>query len=313
MKGNAAMPIRIAVVGLGQIARGQHLPAIADSPHFELAATASPGERLDGVPGYDSLADLLQADHGLQAVAMCQPTQPRYADTRRALEAGLHVLLEKPPAVTIGEVRAMADLARSRGLTLQASWHSRHAPGVEPTRRWLAGRRIRAAEIVWKEDVRQYHPGAEWIWGPGGLGIFGSAINAFSILTHVAPAPVFLTGAVLAYPAGRAQPITADLAFSDPSGAAITGTFDWSHSGPSIWEMRFETDAGPVALTQHAGALSLAGVDHPLPPQAQYRDLYRHFAALIASGASDVDEAPMQLVADAYLCGERRLVAPFED
>lgn len=307
------MTIRLGVVGLGQIARGQHLPVIADSPDFELTATASPGDRLDGVPGYDSLAEMLRADHALQAVAMCQPTQTRYADARLALEAGLHVLLEKPPAATTGEVRAMAEFARTRGLTLQASWHSRHAPAVEPARLWLAGRKIRAAEIVWKEDVRQYHPGAQWIWGPGGQGVFGSAINAFSILTQVAPAPIFLTRATLSYPANRAQPITADLGFSDVTGAAITGTFDWRHSGPSVWDMRFDTDGGPVVLSQHAGALSLAGVAEPLPPQAQYRELYRHFAGLIASGTSDVDEAPLQLVADAFLCGEHRLVEPFED
>ena len=307
------MAIQIGVVGLGQIARGQHLRAISDSPDFELTATASPGDRLEGVPGYDTLDEMLRADHGLQAVAMCQPTQTRYSDARRALEAGLHVLLEKPPAVTTGEVRAMADFARIRGLTLHASWHSRHAPGVEPARLWLASRRIRAVEILWKEDVRQFHPGSEWIWRTGGLGVFGSAINAFSILTQVTPAPVFLTRATLSYPANRAQPIAAELSFSDPAGAAITGTFDWRHSGPSVWDMRFDTDGGPLALTQHGGALSLAGVEEPLPPQAQYRDVYRHFAGLIASGTSDVDEAPLQLVADAFLCGEHRLVEPFED
>jgi len=307
------MAIRIGVVGLGQIARGQHLQAISDSPDFELTATASPYDRLEDVPGYDGIDDMLRANHGLQAVAMCQPTQTRYADARRALEAGLHVLLEKPPTVTTGELRALIDLAQARGVTLHASWHSRHAPGVEPTRAWLAERRLRAVDIVWREDVRQYHPGSEWIWRPGGLGVFGSAINALSILTRVMPAPFFLTGATLSYPANRGGPIAADLGFSDLAGAAITGTFDWRHSGPAVWDMRFDTDGGPVALTQHGGALSLAGVEEPLPRQAQYPEVYRHFAGLIASGTSDVDEAPLQHVADAFLCGEHRLVEPFED
>jgi D-galactose 1-dehydrogenase len=307
------MAIRIGVVGLGQIARGQHLRAISESPDFQLAATASPYDRLEGTPGYDTLEEMLRADHGLQAVAMCQPTHARCADARSALEAGLHVLLEKPPAVTTGEVKAMADLAQRRGLTLHASWHSRHAPGVEPARAWLANRRIRAVEIVWKEDVRQFHPHCEWIWRPGGLGVFDSAINALSMLTRMMPAPFFLTRAINLYPANRAQPISAELTFTDRSGAAIRGTFDWGHSGPSVWDMRIETDDGPLVLTQHGGAMSIAGVAQPLPPQTQYRDVYAHFAGLIASGRSDVDETPLQHVADAFLCGEQRLVEPFED
>jgi len=306
------MTIRIGIIGLGQIARGQHLRAIAESPDFELAATASPFDTLDGVPGYASLEEMLRANHGLQAVAMCQPTQTRYADTRRALEAGLHVLLEKPPAVTIGEVRALARFAQGRGLTLQASWHSRHAPAVEPVGRWLAERRIHTVEIVWKEDVRHWHPHAEWIWRPGGMGVFGSAINAFSILTHVMPSPAFLTRADLSYPANRDTPIAADLDFGDLTGTRISGAFDWRQAGPPTWEMRFATDDGLLEVTQHFGAMSVGGVAQAFGPQAQYRGVYGHFASLIAAGASDVDEAPLQIVADAFLCGERQLVEPFE-
>jgi D-galactose 1-dehydrogenase len=306
------MTIRIGIVGLGQIARGQHLRAIAESPDFELAATASPFDTLDGVPGYASIEEMLRSDHGVQAVAMCQPTQTRYADARRALEAGLHVLLEKPPAVTTGEVRALARFAQGRGLTLQASWHSRHAPAVEPARRWLAERRVRTVEIVWNEDVRHWHPHAEWIWRSGGMGVFGSAINAFSILTHVMPSPVFLTGADLSYPANRDMPIAAALDFGDLTGTRISGTFDWRQAGPPTWEMRFATDDGLLEVTQHFGAMSVGGVVQTLGPQAQYRGVYEHFASLIAAGASDVDEAPLQIVADAFLCGDRRLVEPFE-
>ena len=60
-----AEPIRIAVVGLGKIARDQHLPALAASPAFALAATVCPdGAVLEGVPGFATLEDLLEADDG---------------------------------------------------------------------------------------------------------------------------------------------------------------------------------------------------------------------------------------------------------
>jgi D-galactose 1-dehydrogenase len=101
------------------------------------------------------------------------------------LEHGRHVLLEKPPGATVGEVHALADLARRQGVTLFASWHSRHAPAVEPARAWLAGRKILGVTITWKEDVRVWHPGQKWIWQAGGLGVFDPGINALSILTHI--------------------------------------------------------------------------------------------------------------------------------
>jgi len=48
-------------------------------------------------------------------------------------------------------------------------------------------------------------------------------------------------------------------------------------------------------------------------PDEEYRELYRHFVKLAASGASDVDLAPLRLVADAFLLGKRNIVEPFVD
>ena len=57
-----AMPrIKIAIVGLGKIARDQHIPALAANEQFELIAVASPHSRLQGLPHYADLAALLRA------------------------------------------------------------------------------------------------------------------------------------------------------------------------------------------------------------------------------------------------------------
>ncbi len=50
-----------------------------------------------------------------------------------------------------------------------------------------------------------------------------------------------------------------------------------------------------------------------MPPTRNIPALYRRFRELAASGGSDVDLAPLQLVADAFLLGRRRTVEPFED
>jgi D-galactose 1-dehydrogenase len=46
---------------------------------------------------------------------------------------------------------------------------------------------------------------------------------------------------------------------------------------------------------------------------AEYAGLYRRFRELATTGESDVDLAPLQLVADAFLLGRRRIVEPFEE
>ena len=193
-------PIRIAVVGLGKIARDQHLPSICSSNAFELVAAASPHSRLDALPSYDSLEALLQAHHDVQAVALCMPPQSRAAIARVALQHGCHVLLEKPPGVSIAEVEELSRLAAKRRLTLFASWHSRHGCAVEPARTWLEHKRIRRVSITWKEDVRVWHPGQDWIWSAEGFGAFDPGINALSILTRVAPGALVLKAAELRLP-----------------------------------------------------------------------------------------------------------------
>ena len=207
----SADPIRLGLVGVGVIARSQHLPVIAASPRFDLIGAASRHAGVEDVQNRSSLAELLDAVPGLEAVSLCTPPAPRFADARLALSAGRHVMLEKPPGATLAEVRALADQAEQAGLTLFATWHSRHAAGVGPARAWLADRTIRRVHIEWREDVRVWHPGQDWIFEPGGLGVFDPGINALSVLTRILPAPLLLQAAALRFPENRDAPIAADL------------------------------------------------------------------------------------------------------
>lgn len=158
------------MIGMGKIARDQHVPALARNGAFELVAVASPHQRLDGVPNFASIEALLEAVKDLDAVALCTPPQLRYSLARLALEKGLHVLLEKPPGKTLNEVAALVDLAEQKGVALFAAWHSREAAAVEPARSWLQARKVSSVTVTWKEDVRVWHPGQTWIWKAGGLG-----------------------------------------------------------------------------------------------------------------------------------------------
>src|SRR3954470_17469556 len=269
------MTIRVAIVGLGKIARDQHIPAIAGTPGIELCAIASRNASLDSVAHFGTLDELLAAAPDIDAVALCTPPQLRHLQAAAALRAGKHVLLEKPPGATVSELTPLISAARQTGRTLFATWHSRFAPAVEPARTFLADRRIKSVVVEWKEDVRVWHPGQAWIWEPGGLGVFDPGINALSILTRILPRPFFLTRSELSFPRNRAAPIAADLAFSDEAGTAIRAEFDWRQTGPQTWDIRVETDAGWLTLS--AGGRRLAHDDRVLVDEqkAEYRAIYR--------------------------------------
>lgn len=308
------MPVRIAIVGLGKIARDQHVPVIAASPQFELVATASRNNQLDGVPSFHATEDLIASDIAFEAMALCQPPQGRYEAARAAIAAGKHVFLEKPPGATLSEVRALAELAKTKGVTLFASWHSRYAPGVDAARRWIAAQeRFVSARIEWKEDVRYWHPGQQWIWEPGGLGVFDPGINALSIATTIFPRAFFLTRAVLDFPSNKAAPIAAELSFADAEGAPVEAVFDFRQTGPQTWDITVETGGGTLKLSKGGAELFIDGERQETEAEAEYRGLYDRFASLIVSKQSDVDLAPLRHVADAFLRGERRTVEPFED
>jgi len=302
-------PIRIAVVGLGKIARDQHLPAITADPRFVLAAVASPQGRQGQAPQFDSLDALLASGLAFDAVALGTPPQVGQALAGRGIEAGKAVLLGRPPGATLSEVESLRALADDRGATLYAAWHSRHAPGVAPARAWLAGRDVRGVTIVWKEDVRVWHPGQAWIWQAGGLGVFDPGINALSILTAILPRPFALVDATLHVPRKSQALGQADLRFRDTAGAPIGAAFDFLQTGPQSWDIKVQTDGGLLTLSQGGARLSIDGASVDLPAEAEYAGVYDAFAGLIMTGASDVDVSPLRHVADAFMLGER-VVAP---
>lgn len=241
-------PINIAIVGVGKIVRDQHLPALAKNADYRLIAAASRHGTVDGIDNFKSIEAMIDAVPAVEAVSLCMPPQYRYQAARTALAAGKHVFLEKPPGATLSEVADLEALAEEKGVSLFASWHSRYAPAVEAAKTFLASAAIRNVRIIWKEDVRHWHPNQEWIWAAGGLGVFDPGINALSIMTHILPRPVFITSATLEFPENRDAPIAATIAFSDAEKLDVAAEFDWRQTGKQSWDIVAETDAGGMVL-----------------------------------------------------------------
>jgi D-galactose 1-dehydrogenase len=163
-------------------------------------------------------------------------------------------------------------------------------------------------KINWKEDVRQWHPGQDWVFEPGGMGVFDPGINALSILTEILPAPVHVLRAELDYPDGKHTPIAARVEFS----RGIEMELDWLQKGEPSWDMEVRTaDGGHVLLRSGGNELWIDGERRPAAEIEEYPALYARMAELVNGGGSDVDLAPMVHVADAMTLGRRNTVAPF--
>ena len=310
-------PIRVGLVGVGKIARDQHIPSIAADGGFVLAACASRHASVEGVPSFPSAEAMLASGIGIDAISVCTPPQAHYETVKLALAVGKHVLLEKPPCATVAEIDHLALLAERAKRTLYQTWHSRHAPGVAPAKAWLAERRVTGAAITWKEDMRQWHPGQTWIWEAGGFGVFDPGINALSILTEIITGPAFVERAELQVPENCASPIAADLTLALEGGAKVAAAFDFRHTGVQTWDIDIQTDDGVLKLS--AGGASLAINGAPVRTSGsddlhgEYKAIYARFAELIAQNGMEVDARPFQLVADAFLIGSRHTVPAFTE
>lgn len=302
-------PIRIAIIGYGKIAEDQHVPAIAANPRFELAATSSRTGK-GPQPAFTDWRELIGTVEGLEAVAITTPPGPRYEIARECLLAGLHCLLEKPPAAGLAEIADLDCLAQTQGVTLFTTWHAQHHATVDAAARALAGKRIRSLHIQWHEDVRKWHPGQAWIWQPGGFGVFDPGINAFSIATKIFPGELFVRRAILSVPENAQTPIAVEAElFSPEADGALTASLDWRRSEGEEWTIAVETADGLLLRLEDGGATLLLDDERQSDDgPGEYPDIYRTFADLIDERHSLVDVAPLRLVADCLLVGERRTV-----
>ncbi len=309
------MTLRLGLVGLGQIARNRHVPSIAASADFTLAALADPrgGDAVAGVAIAPDHRAML-ADASIDAVVICTPPAARFAIAREALLAGKHVVLEKPPAATMGEAAALAQLAAREKRVLFATWHSQYNTAVEAARRFLAGKKLASFRVDWNEDFRKYHPDQSWIWESVGLGVFDMGINALSVISRLFANPPYVRAAELRIAENHAAPLSAVLNFGSLDGdGPMEMHMDWGHTGPDQREIRIATQCGhSLELLESGGKLVIDGAVVVEEKRAEYPMLYARFAELVQRGRSDVDLVPLQMTLDALALGRRTVLPRFD-
>jgi predicted dehydrogenase len=185
--------LRVAVVGLG-FGIQVHVPALRACAGVEPAALWHPDpHRLRAacaavnLPGATSFEALL-ADPTIDALVLATPPEPRLAMARAALEAGKHLLLEKPVALCAEEVRDLQRLAIQRRRTVAVDFEYRAVPLFQQLASLLGQGVIGTPWLVkldWLMGSRA-DPSRPWSWysqaakGGGVLGALGT--HAFDML-----------------------------------------------------------------------------------------------------------------------------------
>lgn len=131
--------LRWLVIGVGDIASRRVIPAILEEPRSALAGivTRSAGKAASyRAPAFASLDDAL-SHGGFDAVYVATPVFLHAPQTIKALAAGLHVLCEKPMAMTLNQARSMVETAEQNRRSLGVAYYRRAFPKV-----------ARAAELI---------------------------------------------------------------------------------------------------------------------------------------------------------------------
>ena len=145
-------PLKVGVAGVGVMGRN-HARVLSDIRDFELTAVFDPdAATADGVAGlygakaFTTAADFVAA--GLDAAVVATPNR-HHADLSVALlDAGIHVLVEKPIAATVADAQRMIDAAKANSRVLMVGQVERVSPAVEAVKRAIAGDEVISIQIT---------------------------------------------------------------------------------------------------------------------------------------------------------------------
>lgn len=255
------MTLRFGLVGCGRVAP-RHAQSLAKLPETELVAVADVkmsraqnyGQKY-AVPAYTSHRELLERED-VDAVSICVPSGLHAAVALEALQAGKHVLVEKPIALTLEDADRMILAASERGLKLGVVLQNRYNPPMRMARQLVdAGGLGRL--YLGNACVRWYRPQAyyedEW---HGTVAMDGGAIMNQSI-HHIDALQWFMgrVRSVFAYTDTLAHRMEAEdvgvavLRFENGALATVEGsTLTWP-----------ENLEGSVALFGARGSIKIGG------------------------------------------------------
>jgi predicted dehydrogenase len=294
--------VRVAVIGTG-FAGGSHVEALRRVPGVEVAALAGSSEerareaagRLH-VPAATGDYRTVLADTGIDAVHNCTPNDLHHEVTAAALEAGKHVLAEKPLAMDSRETADLVERAARAGTVTGVCFNYRHYPLVAEARAMLADGRAGRPHLIRGAYLQDWLlEQTDWNWrlvsersgASRAVGDIGS--HWMDLIQHVTGHGIARVYARLGRlheerlrPAGPSQTFDRGAA-SDAERVAVdtedfaTVLFELDDGCPGVFTvsqvtpgrrngLTFEIDAGAVSLAwdqEHPNALRIGRRDAP--------------------------------------------------
>ena len=190
---NKSQPIRIAIAGLG-FGESVHIPASLSNENIELVGLWHPRqERLKeacskhDLLAYENWEDLMN-DPQIDGVIIATPPKPRYSLAKKAIQAGKHLLLEKPTCLNSDEVMDLQRNAIKKNLKIAVDYEYRAVPLFMQAKRIINETQLEEpyfAKLDWLMSSRA-NPDRPWNWysdknsGGGVLGALGT--HAFDII-----------------------------------------------------------------------------------------------------------------------------------
>jgi predicted dehydrogenase len=140
-----AQPIRLAVIGTGAISQVVHVPILAEREDVDLVALAdTDSAKADTIARRFDIAEVIEPEEALtrddlDGVVLCTPNHTHEEMALQALEAGKHVLVERPIAISPVGAARVVEAARAAGTCLSVGLPHRFRPEVAALRSFVAG------------------------------------------------------------------------------------------------------------------------------------------------------------------------------
>ena len=351
------MVYNIVIVGYGEIARLAHHPVLLSrsdtnvvglvdvnftkdevvsvaervdaSTHFKKAITSASTSTPKSNPlRFASISDVFHYfDGNIDAVCICTPKSVTlsaavecltHASASNALRG---ILLEKPPGECVEELQKVVQMATLRKVSIFTACHTTACTARVHCGAWLADkeRRLKSINITWKENVRKWHPGQNWISTTSGGGVTDMLFNPLSLIVSqfgLEPKSIRLIRADLIRPcnweaavSGSAEfiitirhrdgdydaqavdtdiPLYAEFAFDyEPLGNEDDGEAEeiWNIDYVAYGSVFTLTDGGSQAFIDSKRVTTEPTAEYPLRPE--YEKLYDQFVDLLERNQGD--------------------------
>ena len=238
--------VKLAIVGMGMIGK-RHLQAMTTIKKAALIAVVDPAEQAkaialnDGVQWFGKIEEML-ADVVPEGVIVCTPTEIHLAPTISALEAGCHVLVEKPIAGNLEEAREIQLVAERVNRNVMVGHHRRYYGLMEEARKIVSSEklgRLLAVHGQWTSRKADDYFIPQWRQQSSSGPVLINLIHEMDILRFICGEIESVTAQLQTNFRGHPKEETAAIIVRFKSG--VLGTFLLSDATPSPWNWEHAT------------------------------------------------------------------------